>query len=38
MKTATLVVGSEAHLNVQSNMAELTMKGCPNFRVAGVPK
>ena len=38
MKTATLVVGSEAHLNIQSNMAELTMKGCPNFRVAGVPK
>lgn len=38
MKTATLVVGSEVHLNVQSNMAELTMKGCPNFRVAGVPK
>lgn len=38
MKTATLVVGSEAEVNVQSNMAELTMKGCPNFKVTGEQK
>ena len=38
MKTATLVVGAEAHLNVQSNMAELRMTGCPNFKASGVQK